>query len=102
MKIAEILALAWLFHKPKRREAPEPAKKPGYDFGLESSTPSGRRIGFLVFLAASITTLVSLLIHHPFIALLAVFVAVCGLVWPFLKIQDPDNFEYEQPDNKKL
>jgi hypothetical protein len=102
MKIVEILALAWLFHKPERREAPEPVKKPGYDFGLEYSTPRGRRIGFLVFLAASITALVSLLIHHPFIAVFAAFIATGGLVCPFIKVQDPGNFEYEQPDNEKL
>jgi hypothetical protein len=87
MKIGEILVLAWLLKKPERREAPEPSKKPEYDFGLEYSTPQGRRIGFLVFLAASITALISLLIHHPFIALLAAFIATGGLVCPFLKVK---------------
>jgi hypothetical protein len=87
MKIAEILALAWLLKKPECGEAPEP-KKPGYDFGLEYSTSRGRRIGFLVFLAASITALVSLFIH-PFIALFAVFIATGGLVCPFIKVQSP-------------
>jgi hypothetical protein len=85
MKVVEIFALAWLFRKPEHRETPELAKKPGYDVGLEYSTPRGRRIGFLVFLAASIMALVSLFIHRPFIALLAVCIAICGLIWPFLK-----------------
>lgn len=88
MKTGEILAVWWLLRKPERGEMPEPAKepkKPEYEFDPAYATLKGRRIGFLFFLAALVTAIVSLFMHHPFIALLAAFASTGGLICPFLK-----------------
>jgi hypothetical protein len=77
--------LAWILSKLSQPEKPpEKKREAAVDFGLEYSTPKGRRIGFIVFLAALVAAVICVFIHHPLFAIIAGFIALCGLVWPFL------------------
>ncbi|MCL2067976.1 MAG: hypothetical protein FWG99_11005 [Treponema sp.] len=87
MTFGELIALYWLFGNHSPKEEP-PAVKKGTidDIEFREPTARGRKIGSLVFRFAFIAAIICLLTRHPFYALLAIFIALCGLIWPHIKV----------------
>ena len=84
MRLGEIIALAWLFGSKRKEKEPEAREKTEVSFGFEYSTRIGRRIGFIVFVLALLTAIVCLIMGKLFFAALAGYVALGGLIMPFL------------------